>query len=199
MTRILLIRHATNDTVGNVIAGRMKGVVLNLEGEEQAEELAHRLRNIHIDGIYCSPLERTLQTASPLAKQHNIDPLIEEGLLEINFGEWTNLSFTELGKIKQFSLFNSFRSSTRIPGGELMIEAQVRIVRTLQFLCDKHKEQTVAVFSHGDIIKAAIAHYAAIPADMIPRIEIDPVSVSIIEVYEDTAKIKLVNHTGEIK
>jgi hypothetical protein len=37
------------------------------------------------------------------------------------------------------------------------------------------------------------------PADMIPRIEISPASVSMIEVYEDTAKIMLLNYTGEIK
>ena len=108
------------------------------------------------------------------------------------------LLFEELQSQKQFQLFNSFRSTTRIPGGELMLEAQARIVAGLQKLCIQHPNETVAVVSHSDLIKAAVTYYAGIPLDLFQRIEISPASVSILEVYEETARIMLVNDTGGI-
>jgi probable phosphoglycerate mutase len=80
-----------------------------------------------------------------------------------------------------------------------MVEAQTRVVKGLQKLCIKHPDQTVAIFSHGDLVKAAVAYYAGIPLDMFLRLEINPASVSIINVFEETAQIQLVNDTGEIK
>lgn len=113
----------------------------------------------------------------------------------MDFGEWTNCSFDELQHQKSFQLFNSFRSASRIPGGELMLEAQARIVAGLQKLCVQHTNETVAIVSHSDMIKAAIAYFAGIHLDMFQRIEISPASVSIVEVYEETARIMLVNGT----
>jgi probable phosphoglycerate mutase len=199
MTKFLLIRHATNYTVGKRIAGRMPGVNLNKEGKDQANQLAKRLRHLPISFIYSSPLERAIETAQPLAQLLSKEVIINEDFLEINFGDWTNLTIEELEKDKTFQLYNSFRSFTNIPGGELMVEAQTRVVKGLQKLCIKHPDQTVAIFSHGDLVKAAVAYYAGIPLDMFLRLEINPASVSIINVFEETAQIQLVNDTGEIK
>ncbi len=71
MTRILLIRHATNDTVGKRFAGRMPGVHLNEEGWAQARKLAERLMHVPLAAVYSSPLERVVETATPTAEQHN--------------------------------------------------------------------------------------------------------------------------------
>jgi probable phosphoglycerate mutase len=199
MTRFLLIRHATTDSVGKRLSGRTPGVLLNPAGEEQAQRLARRLADLPINAIYSSPLERAVATAGPLAKILNLQTKIGEDFLEINFGDWTNKSFTEIQNQPEFQLFNSFRSSTRIPGGELMLEAQVRIITGLQKLSQQHPNETVAIVSHADLIKAAVAYYAGIQLDMFSRIEISPASVSIVEVYPETARIMLVNDTGEIK
>jgi probable phosphoglycerate mutase len=199
MTKFLLIRHATNYTVGKRIAGRMAGVSLNEEGQEQANKLAHRLKDLPISAIYSSPLERAIETAEPLAATLGKEVKVNEDFLEINFGNWTNLTIEELEKDATFQLYNSFRSFTEIPGGELMVEAQVRVIKGLKKLCIQHPNETVAVFSHGDLVKAAVAYYAGIPLDMFLRLEISPASVSIINVFEETAQIQLVNDTGEIK
>jgi probable phosphomutase (TIGR03848 family) len=199
MTKFLLIRHATTDAVGKKLSGRIAGVHLNEQGIKQAQQLAERLANIPIAAIYSSPLERAIETAEPVAKRHQLGTIICEDFLEIDFGKWTNCSFEELQIEKQFHLFNSFRSATRIPGGELMLEAQARIVAGLQKLCIQHPNETVAVVSHSDLIKAAITYYAGIPLDLFQRIEISPASVNIVEVYEETARIILVNDVGGIQ
>jgi probable phosphomutase (TIGR03848 family) len=198
MTRILLIRHATTNSVGKHLSGRMTGVHLNEAGIIQAQHLSERLRELPLAAIYSSPLERAVQTAEPIAKVLGLPYIISEDFLEIAFGEWTNCAFEDLRDQPQFGRFNSFRSCTRIPGGELMIEAQVRMIRGIEKLCLQHQDQTVAVVSHADLIKAALAHYAGIHIDMFQRIEISPASVSVIEIYDDTARVMLVNDTGKI-
>lgn len=198
MTRFLLIRHATTDAVGKKFSGRTAGVNLNAEGRQQAQLLAERIAGLPIAAIYSSPLERTMETAVPLATLLNLPTLINESLLELDCGEWTNLAFDELRNTKAFQNFNSYRSGTRIPGGEMMVEAQTRMVTGLQKLVLQHSEETVAVISHSDLIKATIAYYAGIHLDMVQRIEISPASVSIVEIFEETARILLVNHTGII-
>ena len=198
MTRFFLIRHATNDTVGKLIAGRSAGIHLNEEGNIQAQKLAARLASVPLKAIYTSPLERAIETAQPLAELQNLSPMICDDLTEINFGEWTGKKLEELENDPAFQLFNSFRSCSPIPGGESMPEVQLRMIKGLQKLTNNHPNGVVAVVSHGDLIKAAIAYYSGIPLDLFQRIEISPASVSIIDVYDDSVKIMGVNYTGEI-
>jgi probable phosphoglycerate mutase len=74
-----------------------------------------------------------------------------------------------------------------------MYEAQMRIVSGLHKICENHKDQVVAVVSHADLIRSAIAWFTGIPLDMMNRIEISPASVSIIEIYNSSAKLMLLN------
>ena len=198
MTKFLLIRHASNDAVGKRLVGRMTGVHLNVEGQAQAEALGERLKHINISAIYSSPLERAIETAAPLAKKLQQQVNIDEAFNEVNFGEWTNCTFEELSNNHQFHRFNNFRSCTRIPGGELMSEAQQRMITGIESLQHKHRNEIVAVVSHADPIKSVIAHYAGIHLDMFLRLEISPASVSIIRLSEDAVSIVQLNNTGEV-
>lgn len=195
MIKILLIRHALTDEVGKILSGRTSGLHLNKEGREQSKKLAERLAHMPVEAIYSSPLERAYETAEPLSRALNLICNVSDDFNEIDFGSWTNLSINELKKDKYFQYFNTYRSATRIPGGELMMEAQLRIVNGLEKLHIEYRDKTVAVFSHSDLIKSAIAHYAGIHLDMINRIEISPASLSVIELFDDCAHIAMVNNT----
>lgn len=198
MTTFLLIRHASTNALGKHLSGRAAGVCLNPSGKQQALQLGQRLKHLTIHAIYSSPLERAIETAEPIAKAQHLTTSISNSFLELDFGEWTNNAFEELSKQVAFKNFNAFRSNTPIPGGELMIEAQVRFVSGMQQLKRDHANQTVAIVSHSDLIKAAVAFYAGIHLDMFQRLEISPASVSIIQLFEETARIICINHTGEL-
>jgi probable phosphomutase (TIGR03848 family) len=198
MTRFFLIRHATTDAVGKHLSGRMKGVHLNEEGRLQAANLAERLQHVTFQAVYSSPLERAIETAEALSKLKNIKTIINENFLELDFGDWTNKTFEELEGEHAFNQFNKLRSCTRIPGGELMLEGQARFIKGIEALYKTHPGQNIAIISHSDMIKSAIAYYAGVHLDLFHRIEISPASVSVVELYEDTARIMLVNHSGEI-
>lgn len=199
MTRFLLIRHALTDAIGRRLSGRTPGVSLNEQGRAQALDLSHRLSALPVSAIFSSPLERALETAAPLAEALHLQTILSGDFLEMDFGEWTNRTFEELRSDPQFRLFNSCRSRTRIPGGEMMSEAQTRMVAGLEKIRLQRPDQTVGVVSHADLIKSAIAWHAGIPLDLFHRIEISAASVSVIELSADSARILLVNDTGNLK
>ena len=198
MTIFLLVRHATNDMVDKAIAGWMAGVHLNEEGKSQAAALAERLKHVPVAAIYSSPLERARETAEPIAKRMGLEIEVREEIGEIKFGDWTGQQLQDLNHLPKWQLFNTFRSGTRIPGGELMLETQARIVVELERLRELHPQQIIAVVTHGDVIRAAVAHYAGIHLDLFQRIEISPASLSIIAVNTDGPQILRLNDTGEL-
>jgi len=199
MTRFLLIRHATTDANGTRLAGRLAGVHLNEHGLAQVEALAKRVAEFPIAAIYSSPLELTLETAEPIARLLGREVAIREGLLELDFGEWTNRAFAELDGLPGFRRFNAFRSCAPVPGGEFMLQAQARIVTALERLKADHAGECVAVVSHGDMIRAAIAYYAGIPLDLFQRIDISPASVSVVDADDSTVSIRVINHPGDLR
>ncbi len=198
MTVFLLIRHAAHELLGRTLAGRMPGVHLSEDGRRQAEQLADRLCPLPIGAIYSSPLERTQETAQPLAARCGLDVQLSDLLSELEFGEWTGRDLSALDGTPLWHRFNVFRSGTRPPGGELMVEAQTRAVAELGRLSERHPDGLVAVVSHSDIIKAVLAFYLGMPLDLFLRLEISPASVSILEMGDYGPKLLRLNDTGEL-
>jgi probable phosphoglycerate mutase len=197
-TVLLLVRHATNDFVGRAIAGRAPGVHLNEEGKREARELASRLSTIPIASICTSPLERAQETAEPLAARTAITPRVLAGLHEIDCGAWTGKSFQALGREAEWRLWVTRRTQARPPGGESIVEAQRRIVDVIAQLRAEHDGQTVVLVSHGDVIKAALAHFLRMSLDDLETFDIAPASVSAIHAGADWTQVQLVNGTGAL-
>jgi probable phosphoglycerate mutase len=196
MIKILLIRHAMTDAAGKKLSGRLACLPLNNEGRQQAQALANRLKGYPVSAIYSSPLDRARETAEYIAEALNLTYLMSDDFMEFDFGKWTNRVIDELKDDDTFRRFNVFRSSTRAPEGELMAEAQLRIVTGLEKLHHLYPGKTIAVVGHADIIKSALLYYLGMPLDFIHRLEISPASVSILELYDDSARISLLNDTG---
>jgi probable phosphoglycerate mutase len=195
VTRLLLIRHAHHDYIGRAIAGRLPGITLSERGKREAASLPGRLADAGIAAVYSSPLERALETAAPIAARLGLLVEIREALGEIGFGEWTGRTMAELERDPLWRKFNAYRSGTRAPGGETMLETQARVAAELDRIRGAHPDAAVAVVSHGDVIRAAILHYAGIPLDLFQRIEIYPASVSVIELDDHAPRIVTLNVT----
>ena len=191
---VYLVRHGTNDYLAKaLLAGRLPNVHLNDEGRVEADRLSITLSTLGIQRIFSSPLERALQTAEPTAKRLNLQIEIAPEILEINFGDWTGKPIRDLDRDPAWKNFNLYRSGTRIPNGETMLEAQTRMVAFLEKLHRENPHQTVALFSHGDPIKAVFAYYLGIPLDLFTRIEITPGSYSILRLEPWGPQILAIN------
>lgn len=198
MTRLLLIRHGSTQAVGHQLTGRTAGVHLDDVGKLQAQRLAARLADLRLSAVCSSPIERAVETAQPMAQRQGLQLQIRPGLTELDFGDWTGLSFEELDPVARWRQFNSVRSCTRIPGGEHIAEVQARVVRELESIRADHAQGTVAIVSHADVIRTALAYYAAVPIDLFLRLEISIASVTIVNLTDDGPTIVCVNHTESL-
>jgi probable phosphomutase (TIGR03848 family) len=196
-TTFLLIRHGMTEAIGRFVAGRMAGVHLTDEGRRQAEALPSRLVDTPVAAIYSSPLERTRETAEPLARSRGLDVFLSESFSEIHYGEWTGRRFEELDPLPEWRRYNAERAVTRIPGGETYLEVQTRMVTAILDLKEKHAGETVAVFSHGDPIKALIAYHLGISVEQFRRIEISPASISVLGFRGGEVRLHCLNTTGD--
>jgi probable phosphomutase (TIGR03848 family) len=193
MTTFALIRHASHALLGHTMVGRMPGVQLSSAGLDEAEALARRLEECPIRALYSSPLERARGTAAPIAERLRLEVQIADELSEVEFGRWTNRTLVDLHELEEWRRFNQFRSGSRIPDGESMIEVQQRMLRLIERLCSQHPEQIVALVSHGDVIKATLAYYLGVPLDLFQRIELSPASLSIVKIEPYGPEVLLIN------
>jgi probable phosphoglycerate mutase len=198
MTRFLLIRHGLNDAVGKTIVSWTPGVHLNAEGREQAERLPALLEGIPIDAIYSSPLERAQETAAPVATRRNLPIQTRDAFGEVRFGDFSGQALTDLEQDPEWQKYRAFRSANRASGGELALEVQARFVSELNCLRAQHPDQTVAVFSHADSIKAALAVFLGVSLDLFDRIVVYPASVSVVDLDDWGAKVHRINWTGSL-
>ena len=195
MATFYLVRHGLIDAVGRSIAGRAEGTHLNDVGRGQLGPLTDWLCRRPVSRLLCSPLERARETAVPLAERLNLRIETSDALLEIDFGEWTGSAFQELERVPRWRAYNSFRSGTRSPGGELMLEAQARVVGLMLAVRDGSPTAHVVLFSHGDVIRAALLYWLGMPIDFFLRLEVSPGSVSCVELDEHGARVTAVNVT----
>lgn len=200
MTQVLLIRHGINDMVGQKrLAGWLPGVHLNDEGRAQAEALAERLRDVPISAIYSSPLERTRETAEPLGRIKELPVEVREGLGEVRYGDWTGGLIEELAKDDLWRVVQVYPSGMRFPGGDSMRAMQARIVDEIEAIAADHPRQIIAIVSHADLIKAALAHYLGVHFDLFQRISVNPASVSVIQLTRYGPRVIRINDDGPLK
>lgn len=192
MTKFLVIRHGQSE-VTDRLSGRAPDIHLNREGRKQAEDLSIMIEKYPLDYIISSPIQRTIETAEIIAARFNKAVIIDDSFIEIDFGEWTGLTWKELDQLKAWNYFNNFRSNTRIPGGELFTEVQSRMINGVKKLAYEYPGKTIAIVSHGDPIKALFMYFLGIPPDFILRFTISNASLSILEINNSSVQIEGIN------
>jgi probable phosphoglycerate mutase len=189
----LLVRHAAHAELGTVLSGRRRDVALSREGLDQAAIVADLLSTAPLAAVYSSPRERAWYTARDIAEPHGLKVRIDDGLDEVDFGGWSGMSFAELDHDPAWQAWNEARGSARAPGGESMAEAVARAAASLADLAREHDGETFVAVSHCDIIRGVIAYHLGLPLDHLLRFDVDPVSVSRIEISAGGARILSVN------
>jgi probable phosphoglycerate mutase len=198
-TLLLLVRHGQTPTTGDVLPGRARGLHLTDEGRRQAEAAAERIAAFgdRVAAVYSSPLERTRETAAPIAAALGLRVCTDRGLLEADFGDWTGAELEGLRKLPEWRTVQHRPSVFRFPGGESFAEMQLRIWSAMQRLAAAHAGKVVVAVSHADPIKAAIAQAMGCHLDLFQRIVVSPCSITAIAHTDGGGPLVLcVNSTG---
>ena len=193
MTSFVLIRHGLTDAVGKVMAGQSAGVHLNADGLDQAAGLPARLGDVPIAAIYASPLERTRETAQPIADARGLRLQIEPRFLEVDFGGWTGRRFPDLASDPHWQLYNAFRGVTGPPAGESLLDVQQRAVAALLELHARHPNDVVVVVSHADTLRAVLLYFLGMPVDFVQRLELSPARISVLQLGAGAPHVLQVN------
>jgi broad specificity phosphatase PhoE len=220
-TVILLVRHGTTATTGTKLPGRAPGLHLAEAGIRQAEDVAARITRSTtttsqaasngqtakkgarkgekrgVVAVYSSPLERTRETAAPIAAAAGCDVQIDEGLIELDVGDWTGLDLKEAYKRPEWPTIQRYPSGFTFPNGESFVEMQARMIGVLGRLRARHPGETVVAVSHADPIRAAVAYAMGAHLDLFQRIVVSPCSLTAIALGDSGPTILTVNATGD--
>lgn len=194
---IILVRHGHTPTTGKILPGRAKGLHLSELGKEQASKVATNLSMLdNVTAVYASPMERTLETAKPIASAFGLKVQRNRGLIEADFGKWTGRKLSDLRKLSDWEMVQKNPSLFRFPDGESFIEIQSRMVETITRISDKHRGEIVIAVSHADTIKAFLTAMLGTPLDLFQRLHISPCSVSPVILGNGSPFVLAVNASG---
>jgi broad specificity phosphatase PhoE len=149
-----------------------------------------------VTAVYASPLERTRETAAPIARALGHEVVLDDGLLELDMGEWTGLELKVARKRKEWSTIQRYPSGFTFPGGESFLAMQARITATLDRLRSAHPGQTIVAVSHADPIRAAVAHAMGTHLDLFQRVVVSPCSLTVIAYGDEGPTVLTVNDTA---
>lgn len=192
-TTVFLVRHGAHEQLGKTLCGRMDGVGLSEAGRREAQALAARFKRENLSAVYASPLARTVETARAIAEACGLALILDEDLLEVDFGAWTGQPFAALKDDPAWSIWNRVRSLARPPSGESMLEVQTRLQRWLERVRARHPDERIAAVTHSDVIKALAAHVLGFSMDQHARFEVSPASVSTLAAGDWGVKVLSVN------
>ena len=199
MTKLIIVRHGQSmANLNGTFAGQVD-VPLSPMGRRQAEELKdYLLSHYKIDVIYSSALSRACDTVAPTAAALGLPVIKDEGLKEIDGGEWEGLTHEEIAKKfpADFALWRDNIGLSHCTGGESMRGLQERSITATNRIVEENKGRTVLIGTHAGFLRAMICYWRGIPLEDMKNTTWVP-NASVTEVEYDGGKYKLLRE-GEI-
>jgi probable phosphoglycerate mutase len=196
-TRIYLVRHgATELTAEDRFAGSTE-VSLSDEGRTQVAALAQRLRGDHLDAVYASPMQRTMETARLIAAPHGLEPVAEPDLREIDYGHWEGRSRDEVESDcgDEYNAWQEDPLTVAPAGGESGIDVLARALPVLRRIVQQHRHQSVLVVSHKGTNRLLVSSLLGFDArGYRDRLDQSPAGLTILDFATDVrARLRLFN------
>jgi probable phosphoglycerate mutase len=157
MTQIMLIRHGETEWNAQEIFRGRRDIGLNEKGIKQAKVLGDYLKDLKIEAVYASPLQRALDTAGLVAVHHGLDVIVAPGLTDFNYGAWEGLTHQEVRR-RYGGLYKRWLKEphlVKIPDGESLSAVRERARNVVRMALSQHTG-TVVLVSHRVVNKVLI-------------------------------------------
>jgi len=201
MKIIYIARHGETDANKDMRFQGHTDNPLNAKGRAQADELAARVKELPLSKIYASDLTRAVETATPMAKGHNLKVISNSGFREICFGRWEGLTFKEIKAQwpSSIDMFLQKPGEVNIEGGESFQEVQKRAWSAFEEIVEEQKEDTsIMLVAHGGIVRVLLCTALGLDLNKIWAFYVDNASLSCIIKWEDSYLLKFHNYVGKI-
>jgi broad specificity phosphatase PhoE len=196
-TRLFLLRHAEVEERYHRIFGGRIDMNLSALGHEQARKLAGYLAGTTFNAIYVSPMKRAQQTLAPLLEKRSAAPQTLEGLREVDFGDWTGLSWEGVHAKFGISAFDWLKQMDQhgFPNGDSAASFRARVEPCLQQILRECPGQTVAVICHGGVVRMLLSLLLEVPVPLTAKFEVDYASVSRVDYRAVQTELQYLNLT----
>lgn len=196
-TRVFLVRHgATTLTAEDRFAGS-SNVNLSEEGRRQVTSLAQRLERERLDAVYCSPLDRTVETATILAGPHNLAPVHEPGLREIDYGHWEGLRRAEIEAefAEEYTAWQEDPFTIGPHEGESGVNVLNRALPVMRRIVEDNRHKNVLIVAHKGVNRILISSLLGFDVrGYRDRLDQSPAGLSILDFMGDVhARLRLLN------
>ena len=191
MTRLLLIRHAEPDEDARSRCYGRLDVGLSPRGLARAARLAEDLGNVALAVVVVSPRLRAVQTAAALGGTLEVD----DRLRELDFGQLEGHTYDEIER-EQPELFRRWMETptlVRFPGGESYADLRERVASAVDDVVAANRERTVALVSHGGVIRAALAVLLGLPDERAFSLDVGYARISVVDWFDASPVVRLVN------
>jgi len=192
-TEIYLIRHCHPNYRLEKKVGEYN-MPLSKTGERQRRYLTKKLLSMEIDRVYVSGLRRAQETAAEYLKKTGKRMTVDYRLDEIDWTDWYRIKYFNMsGKTRERKLAHYRRLDQQLD------EMQTAARRALADLFRSNRGKKVAVFSHGNFIKAALT--GILNADIIGFLSLEIFQSSISKLVIDRfgyIKISRINDAGHL-
>jgi broad specificity phosphatase PhoE len=196
-TQLALIRHGEVEAAYQRVFGGRIDMNLSPRGREQAAALAQWLARQPLQAAYASPMKRVQQTLAPFAQNHGWTGRVTvmEGLREIDFGDWTGLTWDA---VKEKFGVSAFQWLTELERGGIANAEDTRAYRDriepcIDQILQTHPGQNIAIFCHGGVIRMILSILLEIPLPRMAGFEIDYASVTNIAVLPHKTEVQFLN------
>ena len=193
---IIFLRHgqAENNTK-KILAGRSPGVNLTEIGIQQAEQAGKMLKTLNISTIYSSPIDRALQTAKTVAQYCELEPLIDDRLIELDMGKFTKMPYDEIFAKHGNVFLKFYEGSEEVSenGVETFAKVQKRVFEMVDFVINKHKNENIVLVTHMDPIKAMIGKTLSLKPEILFELIIANASLNIFNNNDQKFYLKAIN------
>jgi broad specificity phosphatase PhoE len=201
MTTIYLIRHGQTDWNKEKIFRGRADVPLNDHGRREAEALSRHLSHVRPDACYASPLSRARETAEIAVRPHAPDVVSDEGMTDIDYGEWQGLRDADVQKRfpDLYARWHEKPQTVRFPGGESLAMVKRRALASLDRIRSGHPGATVFVVAHRVVTKVIMCAALGLSNAAFWRIQQDNCAYNIIKLSEKETVVVLMNDTCHMK
>jgi probable phosphoglycerate mutase len=201
MSTLLLLRHGE---VLGILPPTFRGrteLELTERGRAQAERTAQRVRAgwPQVAAIYCSPRNRTVETAKAVGREYSLTPQPMPDFDDLDYGTWQGVSHADAAKRwpDQWATWNAAPETVQFPQGESLPDLSARVARGLRQVLPR-PDAAIVVVAHDSTNRVLLMQILGMPLRFYRTLAQDPCCLNVIDSPGPAAQLRLMNATDHL-